>query len=165
MLGCAFCRDVKQTAGQGEVAKLFAKHCKVSSLDITPRCSVPDPDACARWQLAEHEKYCREKAFSIAIGTPSRVHQLLNSDPPSLGLDSVSHLILDVSFLDGKKRFVSYPLLACHMSLAGLTGGGGGGRPRSILENEGKQVVFKDILGDGRIRDKLAAQRLKLVFF
>jgi len=65
----------------GEVAKLFARHFK----------------------LAEHAEYLNRTKVGVAIGTPARVGKLL-SETDSLGLKALSHVILDVSFIDSKMR-------------------------------------------------------------
>ncbi|GAA5882709.1 hypothetical protein JCM1840_001382 [Sporobolomyces johnsonii] len=80
------CRDVKSFKtktkdGVIDVAKLFAKHFK----------------------LAEHADYMKKTHVGIAVGTPNRIEKLLN-ETDSLHLTHLSHLILDVSHLDAKKR-------------------------------------------------------------
>ncbi|GAA6000802.1 uncharacterized protein JCM10292_006434 [Rhodotorula paludigena] len=80
------CRDVKSFKtktkdGLIDVAKLFAKHFK----------------------LSEHAEYLKKTHVGIAVGTPNRIEKLL-SETDSLHLTHLSHLILDVSHLDSKKR-------------------------------------------------------------
>ncbi|GAA5952129.1 hypothetical protein JCM21900_006917 [Sporobolomyces salmonicolor] len=80
------CRDVKSFKtktkdGVIDVAKLFAKHFK----------------------LAEHAEYMKKTHVGVAVGTPNRIEKLLN-ETDSLHLTHLSHLILDVSHLDAKKR-------------------------------------------------------------
>ncbi|KAJ7219075.1 U3-containing 90S pre-ribosomal complex subunit-domain containing protein [Mycena pura] len=64
----------------GEVAKLFARHFKVS----------------------EHVAYLRRTKIGSAVGTPGRIGKLLEND--ALVLSAMSHIILDISFRDAKNR-------------------------------------------------------------
>jgi len=63
------------------VAKLFARHFK----------------------LAEHAEYLKRTKVGVAIGTPARVGTLL-SETDALSLKALSHVVLDVSFIDSKMR-------------------------------------------------------------
>lgn len=63
------------------MAKLFARHFK----------------------LAEHAEYLKRTKVGVAIGTPARVGTLL-SETDALSLKALSHVILDVSFIDSKMR-------------------------------------------------------------
>ncbi|KAF8633708.1 hypothetical protein AX17_004366 [Amanita inopinata Kibby_2008] len=65
----------------GEVAKLFAKHFKQS----------------------EHVAYLKRTKIGAAVGTPGRVGKLL-CDTDALSVSALSHIILDVTHLDAKKR-------------------------------------------------------------
>ncbi|KAG7452698.1 uncharacterized protein BT62DRAFT_1070437 [Guyanagaster necrorhizus] len=65
----------------GEVAKLFAKHFK----------------------LAEHVTYLRRTKVGAAVGTPGRIGKLL-CETDALTVSALSHIILDVTFRDAKKR-------------------------------------------------------------
>ncbi|GAA5932884.1 Cms1p [Sporobolomyces koalae] len=66
-----------------DVGKLFAKHFK----------------------LKEHAEYLDKTYVGIAVGTPNRIEKLLNDSPGgALKLTHLSHLILDTTHLDAKKR-------------------------------------------------------------
>ncbi|PBK77948.1 hypothetical protein ARMSODRAFT_946792 [Armillaria solidipes] len=65
----------------GEVAKLFAKHFK----------------------LAEHVTYLRRTKVGAAVGTPGRIGKLL-CETDALTMSALSHIILDVTFRDTKRR-------------------------------------------------------------
>ncbi|KAK0450672.1 U3-containing 90S pre-ribosomal complex subunit-domain containing protein [Armillaria borealis] len=65
----------------GEVAKLFAKHFK----------------------LAEHVTYLRRTKVGAAVGTPGRIGKLL-CETDALTVSALSHIILDVTFRDTKRR-------------------------------------------------------------
>ncbi|KAK0228352.1 U3-containing 90S pre-ribosomal complex subunit-domain containing protein [Armillaria fumosa] len=65
----------------GEVAKLFAKHFK----------------------LTEHVTYLRRTKVGAAIGTPGRIGKLL-CETDALTVSALSHIILDVTFRDTKRR-------------------------------------------------------------
>ncbi|PSR88913.1 hypothetical protein PHLCEN_2v5062 [Hermanssonia centrifuga] len=66
----------------GEVAKLFAKHFK----------------------LEEHVAFLRKTKLSAAVGTPGRLGKLLEND--ALATTALTHIIIDVSHQDTKKRNV-----------------------------------------------------------
>jgi len=66
----------------GDVAKLFAKHIK----------------------LKEHIAHLKRTKLSAAVGTPGRLGKLLDSD--ALQTSALTHIILDVSHQDAKKRNV-----------------------------------------------------------
>ncbi|CAK5264288.1 unnamed protein product [Mycena citricolor] len=75
-------RDKKLRGDKGgDVAKLFAKHFK----------------------LAQHVDYLRRNKIGAAAGTPGRIGQLL-CETDSLAVSALTHIILDVSFRDTKKR-------------------------------------------------------------
>ncbi|KAJ7632414.1 U3-containing 90S pre-ribosomal complex subunit-domain containing protein [Roridomyces roridus] len=65
----------------GEVAKLFAKHFK----------------------LAEHVAYLRRTKVGSAVGTPGRIGKLL-CETDALTVSALTHIILDISYRDSKKR-------------------------------------------------------------
>ncbi|KIM60608.1 hypothetical protein SCLCIDRAFT_123892 [Scleroderma citrinum Foug A] len=65
----------------GEVAKLFARHIK----------------------LEEHVTYLRQTKIGSAVGTPGRVGKLL-CEKDALSVSQLTHIILDVSYRDVKKR-------------------------------------------------------------
>ncbi|KAI9733372.1 MAG: hypothetical protein M1834_003456 [Cirrosporium novae-zelandiae] len=64
------------------VAKLFAKHVK----------------------LAESIEYVRKTRIGIAVGTPSRLKDLIDAD--ALSLDNCEQIIIDASYIDLKKRCI-----------------------------------------------------------
>ncbi|WVF66034.1 hypothetical protein IAT40_000772 [Kwoniella sp. CBS 6097] len=75
-------RGVRDVKGQGEVAKLFAKHFK----------------------LADQIKYLEKTKVSIAVGTPARVGKLLNEGAIKITSDTV--LLLDITHQDSKTRTI-----------------------------------------------------------
>ncbi|GAA6029530.1 hypothetical protein JCM8097_003724 [Rhodosporidiobolus ruineniae] len=115
------CRDVKSFRtktkdGLIDVGKLFAKHFK----------------------LSEHAEYLKKTHVGIAVGTPNRIEKLLN-ETDSLHLTHLSHLILDQSHLDAKKR-----------SLVDLP--------------EARVDLFK-LLGSKAVMERLREGKMKLVVF
>ncbi|GAA5914868.1 hypothetical protein JCM8208_003033 [Rhodotorula glutinis] len=115
------CRDVKSFKtktkdGLIDVGKLFAKHFK----------------------LSEHVEYMQKTHVGLAVGTPNRIEKLLN-ESDALHLTHLSHLILDVSHLDSKKR-----------SLVDLP--------------EARADLFK-LLGTKAVMDRLREGKMKLVVF
>ncbi|KAF8352364.1 U3-containing 90S pre-ribosomal complex subunit-domain containing protein [Amanita rubescens] len=94
----------------GEVAKLFAKHCK----------------------LAEHVAYLKRTKITAAVGTPGRIGKLLR-ETDALSVSALSHIILDVTHRDPKKRNlfdipetrdeVLQSVLAAPQVLQGIKGG------------------------------------------
>eukprot|EP01147_Barroeca_monosierra_P005135 gene5135-6998_t len=77
---CLELRAELASIANGPVVKLFAKHMKQS----------------------DQEKLLKSKAVSCAVGTPARVHSLLDTE--ALHLKSPCVLALDVSWQDVKKR-------------------------------------------------------------
>ncbi|WVO14720.1 hypothetical protein L204_102358 [Cryptococcus depauperatus] len=75
-------RGVRDVKGKGEVAKLFAKHFK----------------------LSDQVKYLKKTKVSIAVGTPARVGKLLAEDAIQITKDTV--LLLDVGHQDRKTRTI-----------------------------------------------------------
>ncbi|KAH9951389.1 U3-containing 90S pre-ribosomal complex subunit-domain containing protein [Amylocystis lapponica] len=67
----------------GEIAKLFGKHFKVE----------------------EHAAYLRRTKVAAAVGTPGRLGKLL-TDTDALSASALTHIILDLSYHDAKKRSV-----------------------------------------------------------
>ncbi|KAL1755343.1 U3-containing 90S pre-ribosomal complex subunit-domain containing protein [Schizophyllum commune] len=65
----------------GDVAKLFAKHFK----------------------LQDHVQYLKRTAIGAAVGTPGRVGKLL-CETDALATTALSHIVLDITFRDAKKR-------------------------------------------------------------
>ncbi|EJF65662.1 hypothetical protein DICSQDRAFT_49956, partial [Dichomitus squalens LYAD-421 SS1] len=65
----------------GDVAKLFAKHFK----------------------LEEHVAYLKRTKIAAAVGTPGRLGKLL-CDTDAFSTSALTHIILDVSYRDVKKR-------------------------------------------------------------
>ncbi|SCV69292.1 BQ2448_2312 [Microbotryum intermedium] len=111
------CRELKPFLRKDlHIAKLFAKHFK----------------------LTEHAQYLKEHKVSIAVGTPHRVSALL--DNASLGIDQLSHLILDVTHLDKKQR--------------------------GLLDTPEVSVdLFRSLLSNKSLLDRLQAGRMKIVCY
>ncbi|KDQ33539.1 hypothetical protein PLEOSDRAFT_1033067 [Pleurotus ostreatus PC15] len=65
----------------GEVAKLFAKHFK----------------------LSEHVTYLQRTKIGSAVGTPGRLGQLLENEN-ALATSQLTHIMLDITYHDAKKR-------------------------------------------------------------
>ncbi|KIJ44153.1 hypothetical protein M422DRAFT_228826 [Sphaerobolus stellatus SS14] len=100
----------------GEVAKLFAKHIK----------------------LQDHVAYLKRTKIGVAVGTPGRISQLLESE--SLTLPALTHIFIDSTFRDSKKR--------------------------SMLDiPETRDELFRGVLGRQNIRDGLRAGKFQLVLF
>ena len=108
------------------------------------------------FKLAEHVVYLGSTKISIAVGTPGRVAQLLITPPSTnatttdaapadggdgaLKLFSLSHIFLDSTYLDSKKR--------------------------SILDiPETRDEIFKGILGNPGIMERLKDGKLKIVLY
>ncbi|GAA5877531.1 hypothetical protein JCM16303_003366 [Sporobolomyces ruberrimus] len=108
---------VKQKDGNLiDVGKLFAKHFK----------------------LNEHAEYLEKTYVGIAVGTPNRIEKLLN-ETDSLKLTHLSHLILDTTHLDAKKR-----------SLTDLP--------------DARGDLFK-LLGSKKVMERLREGKMKVVLF
>jgi protein CMS1 len=118
----------------GEVAKLFAKHFK----------------------LEEHVAYLKRTKVGAAVGTPGRIGKLLCETgeytvaseflskitlfADALSLSALSHIILDVTFRDSKKR--------------------------SLLDiPETRDEVIKTVLGCPRVLEAIRAGKVKVVLF
>lgn len=65
----------------GEVAKLFAKHFK----------------------LSEHVTYLKRTKVGAAVGTPGRIGKLL-CETDALSVSALTHILLDITYRDAKKR-------------------------------------------------------------
>ncbi|KAJ6623416.1 U3-containing 90S pre-ribosomal complex subunit-domain containing protein [Mycena sp. CBHHK59/15] len=101
----------------GEVAKLFAKHFK----------------------LAEHVTYLRRTKVGSAVGTPGRIGKLL-CETDALTVSALSHIILDVSFRDAKKR--------------------------NMLDiPETRDEVFKTVLGAPKVLQAIREGKIQVVLF
>ncbi|KAJ7109164.1 U3-containing 90S pre-ribosomal complex subunit-domain containing protein [Mycena epipterygia] len=101
----------------GEVAKLFAKHFK----------------------LAEHVTYLKRTKVGSAVGTPGRIGKLL-CETDALTVSALSHIILDVSFRDSKKR--------------------------NILDiPETREEVFKTVLGAPKVLQAIKEGKIQVVLF
>ncbi|KAG7092272.1 hypothetical protein E1B28_008634 [Marasmius oreades] len=101
----------------GDVAKLFAKHFK----------------------LSEHVSYLKKTKVCAAVGTPGRLGKLL-CDTDALSTSALTHIILDITFRDAKKRNLL-----------------------DIPETRGE--VFKTVLGCPSVRQALHAGKVQLVLF
>ncbi|KAJ7738458.1 U3-containing 90S pre-ribosomal complex subunit-domain containing protein [Mycena maculata] len=101
----------------GEVAKLFAKHFK----------------------LAEHVTYLRRTKVGSAVGTPGRIGKLL-CETDALTVSALSHIILDISFRDAKKR--------------------------NMLDiPETRDEVFKTVLGAPKVLQAIKEGKIQVVLF
>ncbi|TFK26423.1 hypothetical protein FA15DRAFT_667515 [Coprinopsis marcescibilis] len=112
-------KDDKTLRGEkgGEVAKLFARHIK----------------------LAEHETYLSRTRVTAAPGTPGRIGKLL-CETESLSVSQLSHIILDVTFRDSKKR--------------------------NLLDiPEIRDEVFKTVLGAPKMLKSIKEGKTKVVLF
>ncbi|KAF8333974.1 U3-containing 90S pre-ribosomal complex subunit-domain containing protein [Cantharellus anzutake] len=69
------------TEKSGEISKLFARH----------------------FRLSQHAAHLEKTKVCVAVGTPNRVHALL-TQTESLSLTALTHVILDVTFMDAKMR-------------------------------------------------------------
>ncbi|KAI0646852.1 U3-containing 90S pre-ribosomal complex subunit-domain containing protein [Trametes meyenii] len=101
----------------GDVAKLFAKHFK----------------------LEEHVAYLKRTKIAAAAGTPGRLGKLL-CDTDALATTALTHIILDVSFRDAKKRTLL-----------------------DIPETRGE--VFRTVLGAPKVLNGLRQGTIQLVLF
>ncbi|KAF7295111.1 Protein cms1 [Mycena indigotica] len=98
----------------GEVAKLFAKHFK----------------------LSEHISYLRRTKIGSAVGTPGRIGKLLEAD--ALSVSQLTHIILDVTFRDAKKR--------------------------NMLDiPETREEVFKTVLGAPKVLEGIRSGKIQVV--
>jgi len=101
----------------GEVAKLFAKHFK----------------------LEEHVTYLKRTKVGAAVGTPGRIGKLL-CETDALSFSALTHIMLDVTFRDAKKR--------------------------SLLDiPETRDEVFKSVLGGSHVREALQLGKVQVVLF
>jgi len=101
----------------GEVAKLFAKHFK----------------------LEEHVTYLKRTKVGAAVGTPGRIGKLL-CETDALTLSALTHIMLDMTFRDAKKR--------------------------TLLDiPETRDEVFKTVLGNPRVREAMKQGKIQIVLF
>ncbi|KAG6821162.1 hypothetical protein H0H93_005382 [Arthromyces matolae] len=101
----------------GEVAKLFAKHFK----------------------LSEHVAYLRRTKVGAAVGTPGRIGKLL-CETDALAVSALSHIILDLSYQDSKKR--------------------------SLLDiPETRDEVFKTVLGGPKVMQAIQKGTIQVILF
>ncbi|CAE6367472.1 unnamed protein product [Rhizoctonia solani] len=109
-------RPLKAEAG-GEIAKLFAKHFK----------------------LKDHVAHLAKTRVGVAVGTPARISQLL-AEPDALSVKALSHIVLDLTFIDTKQR--------------------------SLLDIPETRVdTLRGVLGHSRIRERLLNGKTKIVIF
>jgi len=110
-------KDESGSAKAGDIAKLFAKHFK----------------------LEEHARYLKKTRVGAAVGTPGRIGKLL-TETDSLATSALTHIIIDTTFRDSKKR--------------------------SIFDiPETKEEVFRIVFGAAAIRKALADRSLTVVLF
>ncbi|KAI0637193.1 U3-containing 90S pre-ribosomal complex subunit-domain containing protein [Trametes polyzona] len=101
----------------GDIAKLFAKHFK----------------------LEEHVAYLKRTKIAAAVGTPGRLGKLL-CDTDALATTALTHIILDVSYRDAKKR--------------------------TLLDiPETRNEVFRTVLGAPKVLNGLRQGTIQLVLF
>ncbi|TRM61741.1 U3-containing 90S pre-ribosomal complex subunit-domain containing protein [Schizophyllum amplum] len=101
----------------GDVAKLFAKHFK----------------------LQDHVQYLKRTAVGAAVGTPGRVGKLL-CETDALTISALSHIVLDITFRDAKKR--------------------------NILDiPETRDEIFKTILGCPKVLKGIKEGKIQVVLF
>ncbi|KAI9433980.1 U3-containing 90S pre-ribosomal complex subunit-domain containing protein [Lactarius indigo] len=114
-------RALKNKTLRGEksagVAKLFAKHCK----------------------LEEHINLLKKTKFGSAVGTPSRVGKLL-CETDALSVSALTHIVLDVSHRDAKKR--------CLLDIP-----------------ETRDEVFRTVLGAPQVMEQIKAGKTHIVLF
>jgi len=109
-------RPLKGEKG-GEVCKLFARHFK----------------------LTEHAEHLKKTKVGVAVGTPGRVSALLN-DTESFILKALSHIILDVTYMDSKNK--------------------------SIIDTlDTKEEIFKKFFTNKHILERLRSGKCSLVLF
>ncbi|CEL52472.1 Protein CMSS1 OS=Danio rerio GN=cmss1 PE=2 SV=1 [Rhizoctonia solani AG-1 IB] len=109
-------RPLKGESG-GEIAKLFAKHFK----------------------LKDHVAHLAKTRVGVAVGTPARISQLL-AEPDALSVKALSHIVLDLTFVDTKQR--------------------------SLLDIPETRVdTLRGVLGHSRIRERLLNGKTKIVVF
>lgn len=73
-----------QTHGKTEIAKLFARHFK----------------------LTEHITYVKKTNMNIAVGTPGRIRALVDAEDGVLKLGKLRYLVVDANYIDGKRRTI-----------------------------------------------------------
>ncbi|KAG6376086.1 U3-containing 90S pre-ribosomal complex subunit-domain containing protein [Boletus reticuloceps] len=101
----------------GDVAKLFAKHFK----------------------LQEHVAYLKRSKIGSAAGTPGRVGKLL-CETDALSMSQLTHIILDISFRDAKKR--------------------------NLLDiPETRNEIFKTVLGAPKVLEGIRQGKIHVVLF
>ncbi|KAG5728336.1 Protein cms1 [Termitomyces sp. T112] len=101
----------------GEVAKLFAKHFK----------------------LTDHVAYLRRTKVGAAVGTPGRLGKLL-CETDALAVSALSHIILDVTWKDSKKR--------------------------SLLDiPETRDEVFQSVLGGRKVMQAIRKGTIQVILF
>ncbi|KAF8892611.1 U3-containing 90S pre-ribosomal complex subunit-domain containing protein [Infundibulicybe gibba] len=101
----------------GEVAKLFAKHFK----------------------LSEHVTYLKRTKVGAAVGTPGRIGKLL-CETDALNVSALSHIIIDVTYRDAKKR--------------------------SLLDiPETRDEVFRTVLGGHQVLKAIREGKIQIVLF
>jgi len=110
-------KDESGSTKAGDIAKLFAKHFK----------------------LEEHARYLKKTRVGAAVGTPGRIGKLL-LETDSLSTSALSHIVIDTTFRDSKKR--------------------------SIFDiPETKEELFRTVLGATAVRKALACGTVTIVLF
>jgi len=101
----------------GGIAKLFAKHFK----------------------LGEHVKYLKRTKIGSAVGTPGRIGKLL-CETDALSVSALTHIMLDVSYHDAKKR--------CLLDMT-----------------ETRDEVFKMVLGAPQVMERIVSGKIHILLF
>ena len=73
-----------QSHGKAEIAKLFARHFK----------------------LSEHIAYVKKTPINIAVGTPGRIKGLVDAEDGVLKLEKLRYIIVDANYTDSKRRTI-----------------------------------------------------------
>jgi len=110
-------KDESGSTKAGDIAKLFGKHFK----------------------LDEHSRYLKKTRVGAAVGTPGRIGKLM-TETDSLSNSALSHIVIDTTFRDSKKR--------------------------NIFDiPETKEELFRTVLGADGVRKALAGGTLTVVLF
>lgn len=91
------------------------------------------------FKLKDHVAYLAKTRVGVAVGTPARLTQLL-AEPNALSIKALSHILLDMTHIDSKQR--------------------------SLLDiPETRADTLQGVLGNTRIRERLANGKTKIVLF
>ncbi|KAF8758856.1 U3-containing 90S pre-ribosomal complex subunit [Rhizoctonia solani] len=91
------------------------------------------------FKLKDHVAHLAKTRVGVAVGTPARISQLL-AEPDALSVKALSHIVLDLTFIDTKQR--------------------------SLLDIPETRVdTLRGVLGHSRIRERLLNGKTKIVIF